>query len=160
MFDRSGGHAPPAARHLFPNSTGRSVRLFRFSSRLDQWGIIPLCACPSMSPGVRSRTPSGTFLHAIGVLQRRRILPEHRPEGAHGRREAERAAGLGVHVRHGQRQVGRDEPKGLGVHVKDDPRSGIARGMRQEGRGGGGGAGVDAARRGREDGARRIRRDA
>lgn len=31
--------------------------------------------------------------------------------------------------------------------------------MRQEGRGGGGGAGVDEARRGREDGARRVRRD-
>lgn len=32
--------------------------------------------------------------------------------------------------------------------------------MRQEGRGGGGRAGVDAARGGREDGARRVRRDA
>lgn len=32
--------------------------------------------------------------------------------------------------------------------------------MRQEGRGGGGRVGVDAARGGREDGARRVRRDA
>lgn len=62
-------------------------------------------------------------------------------------------------MRHGQRQVGRDQSKGLSVHVKDDPRAGIARGMRQEGRGGGGGAGVDEARRGREDGARRLLRD-
>ena len=29
-FDRSGGHAPPAAQYLFPGSAGRSVRLFRF----------------------------------------------------------------------------------------------------------------------------------
>lgn len=63
-------------------------------------------------------------------------------------------------MRHGQRQVGRDQSKGLGVHVKDDPRAGIARGIRQEGRGGGGGAGVDEARGGREDGTQRVRRDA
>lgn len=80
-----------------------------------------------MSPGVRPRSPSGTFLHAIGVKQRRHILPEHRPEGAHGRREAERAAGLGVHVRHGQRQVGRDQAEGRGAHAEGDPRAGITR---------------------------------
>ena len=45
-FDGSGGHAPPSARHLFPDSAGRSVRLFRFSSRLGQRGIAPLCARP------------------------------------------------------------------------------------------------------------------
>ena len=45
-FDGSGGHAPPAARHLFPDSAGRSVRLFRFSSRLGQRGIAPLGARP------------------------------------------------------------------------------------------------------------------
>lgn len=63
-------------------------------------------------------------------------------------------------MRHGQRQVGRDQAKGRGVHVKGDPRAGIARGIWQEGRGGGGRVGVDAARDGREDGARRVHRDA
>ena len=46
------------------------------------------------------------------------------------------------------------------AHVEGDPRAGIARGMRQEGRGGGGRVGVDTARGGREDGARRVRRNA
>ena len=45
-FDGSGGHAPPAARHLFPDSAGRSVSLFRFAFRLGQRGIAPLCARP------------------------------------------------------------------------------------------------------------------
>ena len=63
-------------------------------------------------------------------------------------------------MRHGQRQVGHDQTKGRGVHIEGDPRGEISRGMRQEGRGGGGGAGVDEAQSGREDGARRVRRDA
>ena len=46
------------------------------------------------------------------------------------------------------------------MHVKGDPRAGIARSIWQEGRRGGGRVGVDAARGGREDGARRVRRDA
>ena len=46
------------------------------------------------------------------------------------------------------------------MHVKGDPRAGIARGIWQEGRGGSGRVGVDAARGGREDGARQVRRDA
>ena len=54
----------------------------------------------------------------------------------------------------------RDQAEGRGAHAEGDPRAGIARGMRQKGRGGGGEAGVDAARGGREDGARRVRRDA
>ena len=54
----------------------------------------------------------------------------------------------------------RDQAEGRGAHAEGDPRAGIARGMRQEGRGGGGRVGVDAARNGREDGAQRIRRDA
>lgn len=49
-FDRSGGHAPPVARHLFPNSAGRSVRLFRFAFRLGQRGIAPLGAPPPNEP--------------------------------------------------------------------------------------------------------------
>ena len=53
----------------------------------------------------------------------------------------------------------RDQAEGRGAHAGGDPRAGITRGMRQEGRGGGGRAGVDEARRGREDGARRVRRD-
>ena len=105
-----GGHAPPAARHLFPDSAGRSVRLFRFSSRLGQRGIAPLGARPLDEPRRQVEIAERHVLHAVGVQQRRRVLPEHRPEGARGRREAERAAGLGVHVRHGQRQVRRGEP--------------------------------------------------
>ena len=54
----------------------------------------------------------------------------------------------------------RDQAEGRGAHAEGDPRAGIARGMRQKGRGGGGGAGIDAARGGHEDSARRIRRDA
>lgn len=50
----------------------------------------------------------------------------------------------------------RDLEKGRGAHVEGDQRVGIARGMRKEGRGGGGRAGVDAARGGRGDGARRV----
>lgn len=54
----------------------------------------------------------------------------------------------------------RDQAKSRGAHVEGDPRTGIARGMRQKGQGGGGRAGVDEARVGREDGARRVRRNA
>ena len=109
-FDRSGGHAPPAARHLFPDSAGRSVRLFRFPFRLGQRGIAPLCARPLQEPRRQVEIGERHVLHAVGVQQRRRVVAEHRPEGARGRREAERAAWLGVHVRHGERQVGRGEP--------------------------------------------------
>lgn len=54
----------------------------------------------------------------------------------------------------------RDQAEGRGAHAEGDPRAGIARGMRRKSRGGGGGAGIDEARGGREDGARRVRRDA
>ena len=158
-FDRSGGHAPPSARHLFPDSAGRSVSLFRFAFRLGQRGIAPLCARPLDESRRQVELGQRHVLHAVGVKQRRRIVPEHRPEGARGRREAERAAGLGVHVRHGQRQVDRGQAKGRGAHAEGDPRAGIARDTRQKGRGGGGEAGVDAAQGDREDGARRVRRD-
>ena len=109
-FDGSGGHAPPSARHLFPDSAGRSVRLFRFPFRLGQRGIAPLCARPPYQPRRQVELAERHVLHAVGVQQRRRVVTEHRPEGAGGRREAERAAGLGVHVRHRERQVGRGEP--------------------------------------------------
>ena len=108
--DKSGGHAPPPARHLFPDSAGRSARLFRFAFRLGQRGIAPLCARPLDEARRQVELADGHLLHAVGVQQRRRVVPAHRPEGAGGRREAERAAGLGVHVRHGERQVRRGEP--------------------------------------------------
>ena len=88
-FDSSGGHTPPAAWHLFPDSTGRSVRLFRLSSRLGQRGIAPLCARPLDKPRRQFKIAERHVPHAVGVQQRRRVLPEHRPEGAGGRREAE-----------------------------------------------------------------------
>ena len=66
----------------------------------------------------------GHVLHAVRLQQRRRVGAEHRPEGTGGRREAVRAAGLGVHVRHRQRQVGRGQPvepeaAGLGQQLPD-----------------------------------------
>lgn len=54
----------------------------------------------------------------------------------------------------------RDQAESRGAHAEGDPRAGIARGMRQKGRGGGGEAGVDAARDGREDDAQPVRQDA
>ena len=89
-FDGSGGHAPPSARHLFPDSAGRSVSLFRFAFRLGQRGIAPLCARPLDESRRQVELGQRHILHAVGVKQRRRIVPEHRPEGARGRREAER----------------------------------------------------------------------
>lgn len=53
-----------------------------------------------------------------------------------------------------------DQTVGRGARAEGNPRVGIARGMRQKGRGGGGEAGVDAARSSRENGARRVRRNA
>ena len=109
-FDRFGGHAPPSARHLFPDSAERSVSLFRFAFRLGQRGIAPLGARPLYEARRQVEVTERHVLHAVGVQQRRRVVAEHRPEGARGRREAERAAGLGVHVRHRERQVGRGQP--------------------------------------------------
>lgn len=91
-FDRSGGHAPPATRRLFPDSAERSVRLFRFPSRHGQRAS-PLSARPLDEPRRQVEPVERHVLHAVGVQQRRRILPEHRPEGVRGRREAERAFG-------------------------------------------------------------------
>lgn len=115
--------------------------------------MVPLRVCPLDELQRQVENAERHVPHAVGVQQRRGVLPEHRPEGARGCREAEHAAGLGVRVRHDQRQVGRDQAKGRGVHVEGDPRAEIAQGMRQEGRGGGGQVGVDATRGGREDGA-------
>lgn len=53
----------------------------------------------------------------------------------------------------------RDQEEGRGAHAEGDSRAGIARGVLEEGGGGGGRAGRDEARRGREDGARRLLRD-
>ena len=100
---------PPPGISSQTQPDGRSVYSV-FPSRLGQRGIAPLGARPLDEPRRQVEIDERHVLHAVGVQQRRRVLPEHRPEGARGRREAERAAGLGVHVRHGQRQVGRDEP--------------------------------------------------
>ncbi len=84
-FDRSGGHAPPFARHLFSDSAGRSVRLFRFAFRLVQRGIAPLCARPLDEARRQVECSDGHVLQAVGVQQRLRVAAEHRPEGARGR---------------------------------------------------------------------------
>ena len=109
-FDGSGGHAPPAARHLFPDSAERSVPSIPFSLRLGQRGIAPFLARPRDEPRRQVELVDGHVLDAVRLQQRLRVVAEHRPEGAGGRREAERAAGLGVHVRHRQRQVRRGQP--------------------------------------------------
>ena len=54
----------------------------------------------------------------------------------------------------------RDQTKGRGAHVEGDPRAGIARGMQKEVQEGGGRVGVGTARGGRENGVRRVRRNA
>ena len=100
---------PPPGTSSQTQPDGRSAySVFLF--RLGQRGIAPLCARPLDEPRRQVEIAERHVLHAVGVQQRRRVVPEHRPEGARGRREAERAAGLGVHVRHGQRQVRRGEP--------------------------------------------------
>ena len=109
-FDGSGGHAPPAARRLFPDSAERSVPSIPFSLRLGQRGIAPFLARPRDEPRRQVELADGHVLDAVRLQQRLRVVAEHRPEGAGGRREAERAAGLGVHVRHRQRQVRRGQP--------------------------------------------------
>lgn len=100
---------PPPGISSQTQPNGRSVYSV-FSSRLGQRGIAPLGARPLDEPRRQVEVAERHVLHAVGVQQRRRVLPEHRPEGVRGRREAERAAGLRVHVRHGQRQVRRREP--------------------------------------------------
>lgn len=81
---------PPPGTSSQTQPDGRSVYSV-FPSRLGQRGIAPLGARPLDEPRRQVE------------IAERHVLPEHRPEGARGRREAERAAGLGVHVRHGQR---------------------------------------------------------
>ena len=100
---------PPPGTSSQTQPDGRSVYSV-FPSSLGQRGIAPLCARPLDEPRRQVEVAERYVPHAVGVQQRRCVLPEHRPEGARGRREAERAAGLGVHVRHGQRQVRRGEP--------------------------------------------------
>ena len=107
-FDGSGDHAPPAASsQIQPNA--RSVYSV-FPSRLGQRGITPFRARLRDEPRLKVELACGHVLHAARFEQRRRVAAEHRPEGAGGRREVERAAGLGVHVRHLQRQVRRSQP--------------------------------------------------
>lgn len=81
-------------------------------------GHRPLCAGLLDEPRRQVEIAERHVPHAVGVQQRRRVLPEHRPEGARRRREAERAAGLGVHVRHDQRQVGHDQAKAVACMLK------------------------------------------
>ena len=95
---------PPPGTSSQAQPDGRSVYSV-FAFRLGRRGIAPLDE-PRRQVDIAERH----VLHAVGVQQRRRALPGHRPEGVRGRREAERAAGLGVHVRHGERQVGRGQP--------------------------------------------------
>lgn len=97
----------PASLPRLSRTVGPSIP---FSLRLGQRGIAPFRARPRDEPRRQVEPVDGHVLHAVRIQQRLRVGAEHRPEGAGGRREAERAAGLGVHVRHRQRQVGRGEP--------------------------------------------------
>ncbi len=100
---------PPPGASSQTQPDGRSVYSV-FPSRLGQRGIAPFRARPLDEPRREVELVDGHVLHAVRLQQRLRVGAEHRPEGAGGRREAERAAGLGVHVRHRQRQVRRDQP--------------------------------------------------
>ncbi len=77
-FGGSGGHVPPSARHLFADSAGRSVRLFRFRLQASQRGIASLCARPPYEPRGQVEIVERRVLHAIGVQQRRRVVAEYR----------------------------------------------------------------------------------
>ena len=76
-FDGSGGHAPPSARHLFPDSAGRSVRLFRFAFRLGQRGIAPLGARPLYEPRRQVEFAERHVLHVDVHLKVVRIVTEN-----------------------------------------------------------------------------------
>lgn len=76
------------------------------------------------------------------VRRARGAVPRGPPPALHGAFLPQRA-GKGSY----------DQAEGRGAHAEGDPRAGIARGMRQKGRGDGGEAGADAARSGCEDGA-------
>lgn len=67
MFDRSGDHSPPSVWHLFPDSAGRSVRLFRFAFRLGQRGVAPLCARPLDEARRQFESSDGHVLQAVGA---------------------------------------------------------------------------------------------
>ena len=97
----------PAPLPRLSRTAGLSIQ---FPLRLGQRGIAHLRARPPYQPRRQIELAERHVLHAVGARQRRRDVTEHRPEGAGGRREAERAAGLGVHVRHRERRVGRGEP--------------------------------------------------
>ena len=68
MFDRSGGHSPPSVWHLFPDSAGRSVRLFRFAFRLGQRGVAPLCARPLDEARRQVESSDGHVLVSAGII--------------------------------------------------------------------------------------------
>ena len=66
FFDGSGGYAPPSARHLFPDSAGRSARLLHFPFRPGQRGIAPLCVRPPYQPRRQVELAERHVLHAVG----------------------------------------------------------------------------------------------
>ena len=98
----------PAPLPRLSRTVGSACSVFPFG--LGRRGIAPFRARPPDEPRRQVEPVEGHVLHAVGVQQRLRVGARHRPEGAGGRREAERAAGLGVHVRHRERQVRRDQP--------------------------------------------------
>ena len=57
----------PQFGHLFPDSAGRSVRLFRFAFRLGQRGVAPLCARPLDEARRQVESSDGHVLLAVGV---------------------------------------------------------------------------------------------
>ena len=84
---------PPPGTSSQTQPDGRSAYSV-FALRLGQRGIAPLCARPLDESRRQVELGQRHILHAVGVKQRRRVLPEHRPEGARGRREAERVLAL------------------------------------------------------------------
>lgn len=82
MFDRSGGHSPPSVWHLFPDSAGRSVRLFRFAFRLGQRGAAPFCARPLDEARRQVESSDGH----VPPGRRRLAAPPHRRRASPWRR--------------------------------------------------------------------------
>ena len=68
LFDGSGGHAPPSARHLFPDSAGRSPRLFRFPLQARTAGHRPSMRA-LYQPRRQVELAERHVLHAVGPRQ-------------------------------------------------------------------------------------------
>ena len=106
--DESGGHAPPSARHLFPDSAGRPVRLFRFSLQAGTAGNRPslrafALSAPASGCQVRLRARAAILFAARAPLRFGALTPclrllRLRLRGDYSLRQRLGGLALGVHV--------------------------------------------------------------